>query len=1214
MKTRKKPKLLKRGPNPLRIDPTRTGFLRRRVAAEMGRRFAILKGRLVKMLVVEDAFGLKSTQPIGQEPPTTNQFCPTGPGGGSDPSCGKDSTAHPATQARIAVAKVFAENLKASSLPKEKRQEYADAVKRVVYNLPKAAAERIAQNLAKVTFHDSVREVSLAASKLIKDPDEQRKLVDGESVIGGYYVKGDRSLTLDGGDPPYSSAHEIYAHEVSHAVDGPHYELSRSEEWRGAWASEIKGGNLTKYATTKEPEGFAEFGRLIYGRGKTADDLRTRFPRCTAFMESRGLIESGRTTTTNAPDDLPELFSESYEMVDGSHGDVLLREDSLRAPTVNPFVSEAQHKACYAKDDPAWDCEEWDEAGKKKPTGNMNPNHDEQGRFSSGDESAAKDAATVARKRLDEHEKDRPKLKDDATDEEFAKWEGDREAHAKTRTALIGDYEKASTDVYRIEALNKANEDPLPLRGDFASYTGPRGGAPIYISPIGRAVDHADRSLTGAVKSAVDSYVGHSHASIDAGGMGGGIMEEGLLETILRSDSEVRSQLRTAMEPVRSLLKEKYGETVPLYRFQGANTRGGDRVVLSWTADPKFAGWHGGESEGELVRQDVHIDRIAWATNRANQKEFLVYTNPPTANTRYKFLTSADKLKAFQDWLQQQFKDVVKGDDVRKLWEEFTKQGYLRGAGRVWDDVRQSKLRREKPELFSPDKQDQLRGYYGGSKDEFLRSSFSRPVSVEKVQLLAARSYDELDGVTEEMGRDMSRVLADGLVRGENPHTIAKEMTEKIDITRERAERIAQHEIQRAHSEGQLQALEDMGVEEVGVMVEWTNSGFSKCAALTPKERKTQTCVCKKCAALEGVVMKLSEAKGLLPLHVGCLCAWVPAQVGESPKGQTKSKKGIDSKLEEAGVDDVDVSEDRPESILNNRLTHVLNWCNQYGGTTCRDASKNTEARKQAKQVAKMTPREQHKALIAQSNELGAKAEVALKETRKYKTFTSKKRAAAFSEYVKHNNAQADVDSKIRDLERKEVGRLFSSAKNEGTVMTHGMTKPEQMKSFEHGSIKYTFNDDTKDAVESTLRETMFEHELPPALASATKEIVFTKQENKDDAYWRSKYVNFSKSLATGGNGVVCVYNGQGIGFSELAHEAGHCLAGRLWNGSTSPAPGSAYSVAQAREKPVSSYGANSSSEDFAEACRMYVDRPYTLRTEFPNKYQALRSIFGDDL
>ena len=40
---------------------------------------------------------------------------------------------------------------------------------------------------------------------------------------------------------------------------------------------------------------------------------------------------------------------------------------ALNSLTINPFVSEAQRRACYAADDPRWDCSEWSHAtGKKK--------------------------------------------------------------------------------------------------------------------------------------------------------------------------------------------------------------------------------------------------------------------------------------------------------------------------------------------------------------------------------------------------------------------------------------------------------------------------------------------------------------------------------------------------------------------------------------------------------------------------------------------------------------------------------------------------------------------------------------------------------------------------------------------------------------------------------------------------------------------------------
>jgi Mlc titration factor MtfA (ptsG expression regulator) len=77
-----------------------------------------------------------------------------------------------------------------------------------------------------------------------------------------------------------------------------------------------------------------------------------------------------------------------------------------------------------------------------------------------------------------------------------------------------------------------------------------------------------------------------------------------------------------------------------------------------------------------------------------------------------------------------------------------------------------------------------------------------------------------------------------------------------------------------------------------------------------------------------------------------------------------------------------------------------------------------------------------------------------------------------------------------------------------------------------------------------------------------------------------------------------------------MAHEAGHNLATRIW-GSTEPDKNSEYGVAQQREPAVSDYGSKSSSEDFAEAVKMYSKDPESLKQNFPLKFAALRKIIG---
>src|SRR5690606_33704519 len=88
---------------------------------------------------------------------------------------------------------------------------------------------------------------------------------------------------------------------------------------------------------------------------------------------------------------------------------------------------------------------------------------------------------------------------------------------------------------------------------------------------------------------------------------------------------------------------------------------------------------------------------------------------------------------------------------------------------------------------------------------------------------------------------------------------IARELNRQIDVGAKRAATIARTEIVRAHNEGALDALEELGVDEIGVMVEWSTAGDNR--------------VCPLCRPLEGVILKTKEAHGMFPRHPNAVFA-----------------------------------------------------------------------------------------------------------------------------------------------------------------------------------------------------------------------------------------------------------------------------------------------------------------------------------------------------
>lgn len=219
-----------------------------------------------------------------------------------------------------------------------------------------------------------------------------------------------------------------------------------------------------------------------------------------------------------------------------------------------------------------------------------------------------------------------------------------------------------------------------------------------------------------------------------------------------------------------------------------------------------------------------------------------------TTNTpNWRFQSDPEKVRAFQQWLRTQVSKRLRGLEEEKLWDAYIRQAYERGQGRAYDDVTRAERGTGRENL----------DFYRGGRRQFLADSFRQPASADKVKVLAGRSFDDLEGVTSEMSTRITRSLVDGMIHGQNPREIAREMSEDVDVGRSRAELIARTEIIRAHAEGQLDSMERLGVQDVGVQVEWSTAGDLR--------------VCPECEDMEGTVLSIEDAHGMIPRHPNCL-------------------------------------------------------------------------------------------------------------------------------------------------------------------------------------------------------------------------------------------------------------------------------------------------------------------------------------------------------
>lgn len=262
-------------------------------------------------------------------------------------------------------------------------------------------------------------------------------------------------------------------------------------------------------------------------------------------------------------------------------------------------------------------------------------------------------------------------------------------------------------------------------------------------------------------------------------------------------------------------------------------------------------------------------------------------------NEDWSYETNPNKVKRFRQWLRQRMDSVLSGDAVIQA---FIDQAYDKGTTRTFRDIRKDRSKDgtgkdtsrqtdrglhktsslPSPRITSPIKHaPNTRGVgippreiQRIEENNFLRMRKNLKPTVEKVKLLASRTFHELEGINQRMASNMSRTLAEGLAHGWTIHKITQQIVKQTGIAFLRANTIVRTELVRAHAEGQLDALEALGEEKVGVAVEWESAQDDR--------------VCPKCSSLQGKVFSIKEARGKIPAHTRCRCAWIPLRVATS--------------------------------------------------------------------------------------------------------------------------------------------------------------------------------------------------------------------------------------------------------------------------------------------------------------------------------------------
>ena len=208
--------------------------------------------------------------------------------------------------------------------------------------------------------------------------------------------------------------------------------------------------------------------------------------------------------------------------------------------------------------------------------------------------------------------------------------------------------------------------------------------------------------------------------------------------------------------------------------------------------------------------------------------------------------------RRFIIWLDAKFEEVF--DYENGDLDDLILQAYSKGAERSYSMVK-------KPSLF-PSK-----AFAAGAAIEFIRTLTTAPESKGNLGLIQLNAINQYRMVNTQLKQQISRIVSEELISGFKPTEAVSRISIAIDtMDKTRAKLIARTETTRAHAEGQLDAFDALGLENVGVLAEWSAAADA----------------CPKCAPFDGQIFTLAEAHGLIPLHPNCRCLWLPVE--ESPK------------------------------------------------------------------------------------------------------------------------------------------------------------------------------------------------------------------------------------------------------------------------------------------------------------------------------------------
>lgn len=233
---------------------------------------------------------------------------------------------------------------------------------------------------------------------------------------------------------------------------------------------------------------------------------------------------------------------------------------------------------------------------------------------------------------------------------------------------------------------------------------------------------------------------------------------------------------------------------------------------------------------------------------------------------KFVFTSDAQSVAEFMAWLELQVDQLLYTNDATAttIWQnKFIDQSYVRGVNR-------SKALMAKTGVTAEILQGALPAAITGTATPTFGlgvgsalGTISSPIHLDAIHLLYVREFDALKGITNEMSKQIGRVLVEGVEQGLGIKDIARSINNRVDkIGLTRSKLLARTESARAYNIGTINEVKvvanTLGVE---AQYEWQTAGDG---SVRPVHRERN-----------GKIYSASEAFALIG-EPNCRCAIIP--------------------------------------------------------------------------------------------------------------------------------------------------------------------------------------------------------------------------------------------------------------------------------------------------------------------------------------------------